>query len=232
MLKTSAFQHIKGIDMYKDEKPRFPLCIIETIYEERGYYISEDRFVSMTGVKVYCRKGQRKEIETLFRKVFDPLWIKARKYVDRYYGGCPQERDDIWPYHISGEEEYGIFIAISGLVLRSYSGEAYDTLDLGQKVFAITLDRIKEGYPSAMYYGYICEKFSDKRITFWKDFCLDYNMATKDKEYDFISEYLDAAMRNKFFLRLLKRNMENLYEEEYIELMDFYYHFQKYSKFY
>ncbi len=133
--------------MYYDDKPTFPLCISQLVHDEGGCCLTDDRFVSLSGVKIFCPKNQRRDIEKLFRNTFDPLWLKARRYVDLTQGTCPQEEYDVWPYHISAKEEYGIFIAINSLVLQCRGGDWYHPDELGEralnKVFAV----LKERYP-------------------------------------------------------------------------------------
>lgn len=216
--------------MYYDDKPTFPLCISQLVHDEGGCYLTDDRFVSLSGVKIFCPKNQRRDIEKLFRNTFDPLWLKARRYVDLTQGTCPQEEYDVWPYHISAKEEYGIFIAINSLVLQCRGGDWYHPDELGEralnKVFAV----LKERYPSIKYYGFLCDYYSDMRCGFWTDFYLEYNITKDEKTYDFIGEYISGIFQYESFIRVLKRIMEDyLYEDDdFYELIDFYYSFKEF----
>ncbi len=214
------------------EKTKTPEEILGAVDDKMERYTTDGRFDTISGIKLFCPKNQRKKIAKLFKDTFDPRWIKAREYVEKRYGNCPQEEYDYWPYHVSADEDYGIFISISTFILQYLYGDYYEPDGLGDDAFYAAMDEIKKQYPNIKYYGYIGEFCSDVRCGFCSERFLDYQMPQEERTYDFVGKFLDTALADGSFCAELDYRLECPYEdgdyEKINSIIDYLYGFKEY----
>ncbi len=179
-----------------------------------------------SGLNIYCKDEQKKEIRSFFKRTFDEEWIKAinklfsevyKDYSEDQLGNycndqCPNDN----PMQVIFTEE-GLFATFEPLDIRyGQFGERSD-IGYGDDALRAALHRLEQQYPDIVYEGYIAYDWSDMHGGGIEQYPIASKNTTKKDSYDFIGVALSGIceyLSDDFISEFLKDDFIGFLDEE------------------